>query len=115
MPDYFMVDYFGNPNPAAGPNRGADDDNEGDRLTNLEEYIAGMVPTNSASAQRIQLLSGGLVMWQSKSNALYELQSSSNLEEWDLVKPLLATNTASTASVGGTTNSQIYYRAVKVK
>jgi len=115
LPDYFMTNYFGNPDPSAGANRGAADDNDEDTLSNLEEYISGMDPTAESSAQRIRFLADGSVQWQTKPNELYELQSSANLPNWVLVKPVLATNSSASVEVGPRTNPQKFYRAVKVQ
>jgi hypothetical protein len=115
VPDYFLSNYFGDPDPSAGANRGATDDFDGDGLTTLEEYISGMNPIAASSAQRITFLPNGLVQWQTKPDELYELESSSSMNDWILVKPVLATNSAANLSVGPTTATQQFYRTVKIR
>ncbi|MBI3851777.1 MAG: hypothetical protein HY298_16100 [Verrucomicrobia bacterium] len=116
VPDNWMSTYFGNPDPAAGANRGANQDNDGDRLTNLQEYIAGMDPTSGSSAQRITLLSSNSLQWQAKPYELYELQGSTNLTTWTRVlNPILPTTSTGTAT--GFFNSALprqYFRIQKV-
>lgn len=114
IPDYFMTDHFGNPDPAAGLNREAGDDNDGDNLTNLEEYIAGMIPTDQTSAQRLAV-GPGQVEWQSTADGLYELQTAETIGNWTLVRPLLATNGLSSLPIAPFTNNQTFYRIVKIR
>ncbi|MGD0651032.1 MAG: Ig-like domain-containing protein [Verrucomicrobiia bacterium] len=50
LPDVWQIQYFGSVNaPGSGPN----DDPDGDGLNNLQEWLAGTNPTNSASTLRI--------------------------------------------------------------
>jgi hypothetical protein len=79
IPDAWMTANFGHSAPGAGDKSRASDDADGDKLTNLQEYIAGMNPTNSTSAQRITLISTNVLQWQAKAYELYEIQSSTNL------------------------------------
>jgi hypothetical protein len=115
VPDYFMNDFFGNPDPSAGANRGAGDDFDGDGLTTLEEYISGMNPILGSSAQRTTLLPNGLMEWQAKPDDLYEVESSTGLDNWSSIQPVLATNSTANVTVGPKTNAQQFYRVVKIR
>jgi hypothetical protein len=116
IPDNWMNTYFGNPDPSAGPKRNAGDDFDGDGLSNLAEYIAGMDPTSAGSAQRITLLSLNSIQWQAKAYELYELQSSTNLLTWTrTLNPILPTTSTGTAT--GFFNSALskqFFRIQKV-
>ncbi|MCX7723456.1 MAG: matrixin family metalloprotease, partial [Verrucomicrobiae bacterium] len=79
IPDAWMTSWFGSPNPAAGPKRGAYDDYDGDGLTNIQEYRAGMNPTNSLSCQRIVAVGQDSISWQAKPYDLYEIEYATDL------------------------------------
>jgi autotransporter-associated beta strand protein len=49
IPDSWMQQYFGHPTGQAGDLSRADDDADGDRMSNLSEYLCGSNPTNAAS------------------------------------------------------------------
>jgi len=115
IPNTWMINYFGNANPAVGLNHGANQDADGDKLTNLNEYRTGMVPTNSASTQRITLINSTNIQFQAKAYELYELWASINLTNWArAVNPILPTT--STGVFTGFTNSAPYmfFRVEKV-
>jgi Tol biopolymer transport system component len=55
IPDWWMVKYFGHPTGQAGDNSRAQDDADGDGMTNLQEYLTATDPTNSNSVFSIQI------------------------------------------------------------
>jgi hypothetical protein len=130
IPDNWMVNYFGNANPATGLKHHATDDWDGDGLNNLSEYRAGMSPTNGSSAQRIISLTNGTLQFQAKAYELYEILGSTNLAStnWTrVVNPivptnapievrtnLLAANIIAVVSNLPTTNSRMFFRVLKV-
>lgn len=84
MPDGWMMSFFGHANGLAGDHSRAQDDFDGDGLSNLAEYQAGTNPTNSTSYLKIMSLSlggtnGVQVAWGSTSNRLYSVLRSSVL------------------------------------
>ncbi len=99
IPNDWMITYFGDSNPAAGPKRGADDDYDSDGLSNRQEYLAGTNPTEPASAQRVTSFAGETLQWQAKAYELYEVLGSTNLSTWtrvgNPVLPLTATGSIS--------------------
>ncbi len=115
IPDNWMTTYFGSANPAAGPNRGAQQDNDGDGMKNIDEYRAGMNPASAASGQRITLINGTNIQFQAKPYELYELQASTNLANWvRAVNPIVPTT--STGTFTGFTNNApyLFFRVQKV-
>jgi hypothetical protein len=93
LPDAWMITYFGNADPAAGPDRGPHDDFDGDGFTNLEEYQmsfqnpatalwAGASPVSGASSQRILAVTTNTISFQAKAWELYELEASADLTNW---------------------------------
>ena len=119
IPDAWMTTYFGNANPAVGSNHKATNDFDADGLNNLQEYIAGMNPTNNTSAQRITTIKTNVLQWQAKAYELYEIQSSTNLassNSWTRFgNPVVPTT--STGSVTNPYNPALpnqFFRVVKV-
>src|SRR5260221_3287669 len=109
-----MTTYFGNSDPSVGLKHHANDDFDGDGLTNLQEYRAGMDPTDPTSAQRVSLINPGTVQWQAKPYELYELLGSTNLSTWTRVgNPILPTNATPTVT-GIATNSAMFFRVLTV-
>jgi hypothetical protein len=118
IPDSWMSAYFGHADPQSGDKSRASDDADGDRLTNLQEYIAGMDPVSAASAQRATIYSTNVIQWQAKAYELYEIQGVTNLvsTNWTRVgNPVVPTN-----SVGiftnylSATNPAKFFRIQKV-
>jgi len=85
IPDWWMIQYFGHPTGQAGDLSLAQDDADGDGMSNLQEYLAGTDPTNRQSALRmitVTVIKPGPeldVSWSSVSNKIYFLERSSNL------------------------------------
>jgi hypothetical protein len=127
IPDDWMTSYFGHPAPQSADKSRATDDKDGDRINNLQEYRAGMAPTNANSAQRITLFTGSAIQWQAKAYELYEIQGSSNLTTWNFILPVVptnapieirtsfvATNIIATVSNLPTSGPRMFYRVQKV-
>lgn len=115
IPDTWMGTFWGSANPAAGPNRGAQQDWDDDGMTNLDEYRAGMDPTLSASGQRITLLDDAKLQFQAKAYELYELHSSTNLVDWVReLNPISPTNSTGTFTPIPKNAPHRYFRVQKV-
>ncbi len=118
IPDDWMTQYFNHLDPQAGDKSRATDDADGDKLNTLQEYIAGMVPTNSASAQTITFISTNQLQWQAKAYELYEVQSSTNLTSTNWTRfgnPVLPTSaTGVISNIFSRTNSPRFFRIQKV-
>ena len=54
IPDWWMMQYFGHPTGQAADNSRAQDDADGDGMSNLQEFLAGTNPTDPNSVFRIQ-------------------------------------------------------------
>jgi hypothetical protein len=130
IPDAWMSKYFGHSAPQSVDKSRATDDADGDRLNNLQEYIAGMNPTNGGSAQRIISLASGTLQFQAKAYELYEILGSTNLASTNWTRignpvlptnapltirtNLLATNIIAVVSNLPATNPQMFFRILKV-
>jgi hypothetical protein len=128
IPDSWMMAYFGHPNPQAGDQSRATDDADGDGLTNLQEFIAGMNPRDANSAQRITAFNLNSISLQAKAYELYQVLGSTNLASWTAVGiPFVPTNaslanvtTLPVTNIIGTipgfpaTNNHLFFRVEKV-
>jgi hypothetical protein len=108
IPDWWMIQYFGHPTGQAGDSSLAQNDADGDRMSNLQEFIAGTDPTNPLSALRmttVAVIKPGPeldVSWNSVTNKIYFLQRSSSLAALP-ASPVLQSNIVGQA---GTTTYQ---------
>ncbi len=119
IPNTWMTSYFGNANPTVGVNHAAAQDADGDKLSNLNEYIAGMVPTNAASVQQITGFTKTNLQFQAKAYELYELKSTTNLAtpltNWvRAVNPVLPTNAVGVFTGFTNTATQQFFLIEKV-
>lgn len=114
LPDTWMTTHFGHLAPQSGDKSRAQDDKDNDGLRNLDEFRAGMTPTDNTSAQRITLLSSANLEWQAKAYELYEVQVSTNLTTWTRYGwPVLPTNSTGSITIARTNPAQ-HFRIVKV-
>ncbi len=83
IPDWWTQQYFGHPYGQASDNSRATDDADGDGFTNLQEYLAGTDPTNSASAFRVLDIAAQdgdlLITWEAVGGKWYVVQTATNL------------------------------------
>jgi hypothetical protein len=83
--DLYEQYYFG----SVSTNRTRLTDTDGDGMTDYEEFIAGTNPTNAASNLRFlkSYVSNGVMtlQWSAVPGRIYEVQTSTNLEDWDAV------------------------------
>ena len=118
IPNNWMNANFGHADPQSGDKSRATDDADGDKLTNLQEYLAGMNPNDKASAQLATIYQTNVIRWQAKPYELYEIQGATNLisPNWTRIgNPVLPTN--STGSFNGYNNPAIparFFRVLKV-
>jgi hypothetical protein len=115
IPDNWMITYFANANPNTGLNHHATEDADGDKMSNLQEYRAGMDPTQSASAQRVTLIPPNSIQFQAKGYELYELHASTNLTNWArILVPQVPTNSIGTFTGITNTAPRQFFRVLKV-
>ncbi len=114
LDDTFQRQYFALfTSPQAAP--GADPD--GDGMNNAGEYVAGTIPTNTASVLKMLVLtntpSGTTVSWQSVVGKRYQVSSRTNLTigSWQNIGGVVtAINTAAQYFDPTATNGMGYYR-----
>ena len=118
LPDSWELQYFPN---IAGQN--AQDDSDGDGLTNLEELIYDTLPNDPASVLGLEVLTTGggnahTVQWNSSDQCQYRLQSSTTLEPGSWID----TPAGQRTGTGGTMSEsfpagipELYYRLEVVR
>lgn len=102
IPDDWMNTYFGHSGPQVADKSRASDDADGDKLTNLQEYIAGMNPKSAASAQFASIYATNVIQWQAKAYELYEIRGTTNLASTNWVR--ISNPVVPTTSTGVFTN-----------
>lgn len=114
IPYEWMAYYFGS-DGENWPKSNADSD--GDGVSNLNEFLAGTCPTNSASVLRTELQSkqqGLYLNWNTQPGLIYQVQNSPDLKTWiNLGGVRFAPGTLDAIYVGGSPAS--YYRIVRVR
>lgn len=99
LPDGWMQTNFQSKDPAAGPNRGPNDDFDGDGLTNLEEYRLGTNPVKGISRFQITGLVGDNMQWLARPGALYALESSEDSVTWTFEQGIIPSTILAVATV----------------
>ena len=124
IPDWWTQQYFGHPTGQASDNSLATTDPDGDGFSNLQEFLAGLDPTNGVSSFRIISIAAGgidlLVTWMTgigKTNAL-QVTTGGGYTTNSFTDIFTVTNTVTTVTnyldVGGATNKPARYYRVRL-
>jgi hypothetical protein len=114
IPQDWMVAFFGSdifswPSPYV--------DSDGDGVSNLNEFLQGTNPTNSASVLRQRLDStqqGPFLSWNTQPGLVYQVQVSTNMNSWsNLGSPRFAAGNNDSLYVGG--SRVAYFRVLRVR
>ena len=82
LPNSWMTTHFGSTTPSAGTLSRADDDKDGDGLSNLTEFRLGTSPVDAASRLKTLSFDATTLQWSSTPYLLYTVESSSDLLTW---------------------------------
>jgi hypothetical protein len=124
IPDNWMMQYFGHATGQAGDLSRAQDDADGDGVSNLAEYLAGTSPKDPHSYLSITGLglggtTGVQVAWGSASNKLYSLQRaialSGGLGFTNIAEHILSTPPENAYLDATATNSRSLFYRVRVE
>lgn len=84
IPDWWTLQYFGHLTGQAGDLSQADDDADGDGLTNGEEFRSGTIPTSASSLLALQIAavaagSDVALTWEAAPGKTYQVLATTNL------------------------------------
>jgi hypothetical protein len=115
LPDDWQALYW---NVDQGPYPGADADSDDDGATNREEFLAGTIPTDAASALRLELRAdaqGWRLHWNTQPGCLYQVQFSLDTLTWsDIDTQRLAAGAVDSLPVDGRYGVAMY-RVIRVR
>ena len=124
IPDGWMTQHFGHATGQSGDFSQAQDDADGDGMSNLAEYQAGTDPGNAQSYLRMTtFVAGGTngvqVTWGSTSNRLYAVERAASLASpigfTNLAQHLLSTPPENVYFDNSATNRGILFYRIKVE
>jgi Tol biopolymer transport system component len=122
IPDWWMIECFGHPTGQAGDLSLAQDDADGDGMSNLQEYLAGTDPTVPTSVLALNIApvvpgTSAVLTWTAAPGKTYQLLSTTNLNNavWSVVPGSAGAGAA--GAMGGlrsftipATNAPCYFR-----
>jgi YD repeat-containing protein len=112
IPDWWMELHFGHSTGQAGDKSLAHYDADEDGMTNLQEFLAGTVPTDPNSALKVlgnpELAGGATIEWQAVSGKTYRLQFKNALSdaEWTNVTGDVTANSNVASKLDPTASGQ---------
>lgn len=125
LPDGWMMQNFGHTTGQAGDLSGAQDDADGDGMSNLAEYLAGTDPRSATSYLRIISLTtagtnGIQIAWGSASNKLYSVLRTSALQTngsafTTIGQHIFATPPENTFLDSAATNAATFFYRIRVE
>ncbi len=123
VPDCWRLQYFGHTDAESGDMSRAQDDADGDGMSNLQEYQAGTIPTDASSVFQITSVTpnpggGFVIQWSSVAGKFYDVERDTDLS-WSTVLTLTngvaATPPTNTYTDTSATNSPAYFYRVRLK
>jgi hypothetical protein len=122
IPDWWMIQYFKHAIGQADDLSRAQDDADGDGMNNLQEFLAGTIPTDPTSVLALHIAADAngtnmMLVWTAASGKNYQILSTTNLS--DVVWPVFpgSVDAGNAAAIGGQRNfsvpaadSQRYFR-----
>lgn len=116
MPDNWMTQFFGNLNPGAGALRGPNDDNDGDGVSNRNEFRSGTSPVDATSVLRFTGSSATSANWLATPYELYEVQATTDFTNWFRAgNPVVpTTTTGSFTNFPASLTNRLFFRVLRV-
>lgn len=115
MPNNWMTQFFGSSNPNAGPLRGPNDDNDGDGVSNLNEFRLGTDPTSASSVLRFTSITASGLTWFATPYELYEVQATTDFTNWFRTgNPVVPTTTNGSFTNFPASTNRLFFRVLRV-
>ncbi|HEX5399324.1 MAG TPA: hypothetical protein VFY06_09775, partial [Verrucomicrobiae bacterium] len=116
IPDLWMIHYFGHPTGQAGDLSLAQDDADGDGMSNLQEFLAGTDPTDPASLLRLQIQvqipspDNVSLSWPAVPGKNYQVQFKNDLNDatWSAVPGATVIGLKGTCSIPASPSTRFY-------
>ncbi len=116
MPNNWMTQFFGSSNPGAGALRGPNDDNDGDGVSNRNEFRSGTSPVDATSVLRFTGSSATSVNWLTTAYEVYEVQATTDFTNWFRAgNPVVPTTTTGTfTNFPASSTNRLFFRVLRV-
>ncbi len=116
MPNNWMTQFFGSSNPGAGALRGPNDDNDGDGVSNRNEFRSGTSPVDATSVLRFTGSSATSVNWLTTAYEVYEVQATTDFTNWFRAgNPVVpTTTTGSFTNFPASSTNRLFFRVLRV-
>jgi hypothetical protein len=116
IPDLWMTHYFGHPTGQAGDLSRAQDDADGDGMSNLQEFLAGTVPTDPASVLHLQIAvqvaapDNVMLNWPAAPGKNYRIQFKDDLNDsnWSEIPGAAVVGLKGAASIPASASTRFY-------
>lgn len=93
-------------------------DSDGDGASNVDEFLAGTLPTDSSSVLRTQIVPGGTaprLAWNAQPGQLYQVQVTADFKSWTNVgSPRFAAGAVDSMQLDGVADAR-YYRVLRMR
>ncbi len=115
LPNNWMTQFFGNANPSAGSLRGPNDDNDGDGVSNINEFRLGTSPVDAGSVLRFSSFSTGGLNWLATAYEVYEVQATTDFTNWFRAgNPVVPTTTNGSFTNLPALTNRLFFRVLRV-
>lgn len=115
MPNNWMTQFFGNSNPGAGALRGPNDDNDGDGVSNRNEFRLGTSPVDAGSVLRFSSSSATGLNWLATAYEVYEVEATTDFTNWFRAgNPVVPTTTNGSFTNFPASTNRLFFRVLRV-
>lgn len=111
LPDGWVTQYFGSANASVNPNA----DNDGDGVSNLNEFRLGTSPVDAGSVLRFSASSATGLNWFATPYELYEVQATTDFTNWFRAgNPVVPTTTNGSFTNFPAATNRLFFRVLRV-
>lgn len=111
LPDSWVTQYFGSANASVNPSA----DNDGDGVSNLNEFRTGTSPVDAGSVLRFSSSSMTGLNWLATPYELYEVQATTDFTNWFRAgNPVVPTTTNGSFTNFPAATNRLFFRVLRV-